>query len=622
MASSCSFLSEEQFLCSICLDVFTEPISTPCGHNFCKACITEHWRNRELCHCPLCKETFPRGQKLRVNTGFRDVVEDFKKVNAMTKNRSPVKPGEVPCDCCVGTKIKALKSCLVCLASYCETHLEPHQRVPALKRHKLSDPVQNLEDRLCKKHDKILELFCRNDQVCVCVMCNQHKAHDTVPLDEAHEEKNVQLNQEKAEVRKMIQERQQKVQEINASVMAKSREKDEIISKNAELFTILLATVQIHISNLFEVIEEKQEVAQGQAGSLIKELEEDITELQRRSTELELLSNTQDHLHFLQNLPSSSASPSLHTKNWSNTTVGGHLCVCGEVNRTLVNLNETLSNLIQLQIREHAAGVCGGTNSTNDETNTAKKQSEVITDLEKYPVVTRLKIIQQQYEVDVTFDPDSASGSLLYANDRKQVLPGFNMWDNNPQRFEQFVHILGKRGFSAGRFYYEVQVEDKTRWDLGVVRESVGKKKTFTANPKNGTWILRLRKENKYQALQNSTVPISLTNTPKRVGVFVDYEGGLVSFYDVDAAALIYSFTGCNFRGKIFPFFSPGPAEGGRNCIPLVITPVNTPVNTQANTAVNPVTPTINKFDNSPYEGFWLIFVILALLWLNFFQGV
>eukprot|EP00063_Salmo_salar_P075911 XP_014050746.1 PREDICTED: E3 ubiquitin/ISG15 ligase TRIM25-like [Salmo salar] len=159
MASSSILLSEEQFLCSICLDVFTEPVTTSCGHNFCIDCITKYWNSKDLCHCPLCKEKFSKRPKLRVNTMLREVVGNFKSLRDRGKDESPAKLGKVPCDVCTGTKRKALKSCLVCLASYCETHLDPHHIAPAFKRHKLVDPVENLEDRMCKKHDRLLEMF-------------------------------------------------------------------------------------------------------------------------------------------------------------------------------------------------------------------------------------------------------------------------------------------------------------------------------------------------------------------------------------------------------------------------------------------------------------------------------
>ncbi|XP_034064475.1 E3 ubiquitin-protein ligase TRIM47-like [Gymnodraco acuticeps] len=205
MATACTLLTEDQFQCSICLEVFTEPVTIPCGHNSCKACLTRHWEGKDLYKCPLCNEKFPKDLKLRVNTGFREVVENVKELNAKADNACPVKPGEVPCDCCPDdNQSKASKTCLVCLTSFCETHIEPHLRVAALKRHTLTNPVHNLEDQICKKHNRMLERFCRNDQTCVCVLCTEHSTHDTVPLEEAYVDKRAQIGRKKkAEVQEM-----------------------------------------------------------------------------------------------------------------------------------------------------------------------------------------------------------------------------------------------------------------------------------------------------------------------------------------------------------------------------------------------------------------------------------
>uniref|UniRef100_A0A3B5KQQ1 RING-type domain-containing protein n=1 Tax=Xiphophorus couchianus TaxID=32473 RepID=A0A3B5KQQ1_9TELE len=164
-------LSEEQFLCSICLDLFKDPLTTPCGHNFCKNCITQHWDVNHCSECPLCKRDFGARPELEINTYI------------------PAKPGEIPCDLCSETKLKALKSCLVCLLFYCETHLEPHLTAPRLKKHQLMEPVENLEEMLCKKHDKTLELFCKTDQTCICCLCSVlvHKSHQFVPLSHQYE---------------------------------------------------------------------------------------------------------------------------------------------------------------------------------------------------------------------------------------------------------------------------------------------------------------------------------------------------------------------------------------------------------------------------------------------------
>ncbi|XP_068425781.1 E3 ubiquitin-protein ligase TRIM41-like [Clinocottus analis] len=238
MATACSFLSEDHFLCSICLDVFTQPVSIPCGHNFCNACIKKHWEDKEHCQCPLCNQRFHKGLELRVNTGFREVVENFKEHHAAAAAAATAataaaaaKPGQVPCDCCLGGKSRASKTCLVCLTSYCETHLEPHLRVAALKRHKLTDPVHNLEGQVCKKHNRMLELFCRTDQTCVCVLCAEHSSHDTIPLEEAIVGKRALMGKKKPpNVQESKQKRGKKDQKTKEALQTKRKGKCEAMS--------------------------------------------------------------------------------------------------------------------------------------------------------------------------------------------------------------------------------------------------------------------------------------------------------------------------------------------------------------------------------------------------------
>ncbi|GAA6226865.1 E3 ubiquitin-protein ligase TRIM39-like, partial [Lates japonicus] len=568
MASASSFLSEDQFLCSICLEVFTEPVSIPCGHNFCKACITKNWEGKNQCQCPLCNEKFNKGLKICVNTGFREVVENFKKLRFVSKNDVPAKPGQVPCDCCTGNKFKAFKTCLVCLASYCETHLEPHQRVAALKRHKLTEPVHNLENNVCKNHNRILEFFCRSDLTRVCVLCTEHRAHDIVPLQEEYEEKKVQLEQKKVEVQEMIQERQKKIQKIKEVADTKGEDKNEAIASSLQVFSTLVNSIQRNLSGLVSVIEEKHRAAERQAEVLVKELEREISELQKRITKLKNISQTEDHLQFIKSVMSFSSSPP-PAKNWSDISISGQQYV-DEVKRAMVKLEEALTKDLERAGREFRA-CCSQV--LVEETDAVKK-THTITDLETLPEGIKLDVIRQQYTVDVTFDPCSANELLLLSEDSKQVRTAHIWWPNGiPQKFNRYAYILGKKGFSEGRFYYEVQVAMKTGWDLGVVRESIRGKRTFTQNPRNGAWIIKLRNNTKCTALNNTSVNLSLRAIPERVGVFVDYEKRLVSFYDVDTVTLIYSFTGCMFNEKIYPFFSPGPSEDGINGAPLVLSP-------------------------------------------------
>ncbi|KAM9402427.1 E3 ubiquitin-protein ligase TRIM39-like [Salvelinus alpinus] len=543
MATSSSLLSEEQFLCSVCLDVFTEPVSIPCGHNYCKACISGYWDTSDLCQCPMCKKTFDRRPDLFVNTLISEMAAQFRQTVEVKATSSPHQcPDiivEVSCDICTGMKLKALKSCLVCLTSYCETHLEPHQRVPALKRHKLINPVENLEDRMCKKHERFLELFCRTDQTYVCVLClkTDHMTHDTVPLDEEYGEKMAQLGKMMAEVEQKMHTHFRKVQEIKHSVDLSKREAEREISDSVQVFTALVRSIERSQAELIEVIEEKQKAAERQAEGLIKELEQEITELQRRSTELEQLSHTEDQLHLLQSLPSLCTLPP--TKDWSEIRVHSDLCV-ETVRRAVSQLEETLNK-----------------------------------EMEKLPEV-KLKRIQQ-YAIAVTLDPDTAHPKLILSEDGKQVRYGDTEQDlpDKTVRFSICPCILGKEGFSSGRFYYEVTVKGKTDCDVGVARESIIRKGLITLRPEDGYWTVALRDGSKYLACNSPTVPLSLRENPQKVGVFVDYEEGQVSFYDVEAWSHIYSFTGCTFTEKLYPYFSPHVNDGGKNSAPLIISPVN-----------------------------------------------
>ncbi|XP_078022665.1 E3 ubiquitin-protein ligase TRIM21-like [Epinephelus lanceolatus] len=449
------------------------------------------------------------------------------------------KPGEVPCDVCTGTKLKALKSCLVCLASYCETHLEPHLTMSGLKRHQLIDPVENLEDRMCTKHDKPLELFCKTDQTCVCILCTvlDHKTHDAVPLKEEYEEKKAELGKTEAEIQQMIQKRQLKIQEIKHSVDLSEKDADREIAEGAQVFTALKESVERGLNELISTIKEKKKTTQKQAEGFIKELEQEISELKKRSTEVEQLSHSEDHLHLLQGVQSLKA-PQL-SKDWTEVSI------CppsyeGTVVRAVSQLEETLSE-----------------------------------QMKKLLAVSELKRVQQ-YAVDVTLDPDTANPYLILSDDGKQVKCGDvkkNLPDN-PERFSRYSIILAKQSFSSGRFYFEVQVKGKTNWDLGVARESVKRKGDIILRPQDGYWTIWLRNGNKYDANAGPPVRLSLKSRPQKVGVFVDYEEGLVSFYDVDAAALIYSFTGCSFTEKLFPYFRPCNNDGGKNSAPLIISPV------------------------------------------------
>ncbi|XP_042367427.1 pyrin-like [Plectropomus leopardus] len=183
----------------------------------------------------------------------------------------------------------------------------------------------------------------------------------------------------------------------------------------------------------------------------------------------------------------------------------------------------------------------------------------------------------QQFAVEVTLDPKTAHPNLVLSDDNKQVYHGDvrKKLPNNPERFYRCVNILGKQSFSSGRFYFEVQVKGKTAWTVGVAKESIERKGRITLDPKYGFFTVHFENGDECQAIDDPLVHLPLTSHPQKIGVFVDYNGGLVSFYDVKSAALLYTFTGCSFNEKIYPFFSPCTNDKGINSAPLIVCPVN-----------------------------------------------
>ncbi|XP_030013702.1 E3 ubiquitin-protein ligase TRIM21-like [Sphaeramia orbicularis] len=539
-AAATCLLSEDQFLCSVCLDVFTDPVSTPCGHNFCKTCITEHWRVNDPCECPMCKEVFPIKPELKTNIFISEMVVKFRQeTNSSSSEQQAAKPGEVPCDICTESKLKALKSCLVCLTSYCDTHLKPHLTKAPLKRHQLIDAVENLENRMCVKHSKPLELFCKTDQTCVCMLCPvlDHKMHDIVHLINEYEGQKEELKKTDTEIQQKIQERQLKIQEIKHALDLSKKAADRDTAEGVQVFTAVMESVQRSLNQLKEEIEEKQRRTEKQGEDFIKELEQEISELKKRSTEVEQLSHSEDHLHFVQRFSSVKSAPAM--KSWEKVSVRPPSY--GEVMGKIVS---------QLEVK------------FSEETKMLLK-------------AVKLRRVQQ-YAVDVTLDPDTAHPELILSDDKKQVHHSdvLKSLPNNPERFSCSRCVLGKQSFSSGRVYFEVQVRGKSAWTVGVARESINRKDLLYLSPEYKNWTIGLRNRNEYKAYSVSTASLSLKSQPQKVGVFVDYEEGLVSFYDVDTADLIYTFKGCRFTEKLLPVISPCKNDGGKNSAPLIITPV------------------------------------------------
>ncbi|XP_061079597.1 E3 ubiquitin/ISG15 ligase TRIM25-like [Conger conger] len=316
MAEASVSVDQDQFSCSICLDLLKNPATTPCGHSYCLGCIKGCWdqdNHTGVFSCPQCRETFFPRPVLRKNTILADVVEKLKKTGfqAAPPAHCYAGPGDRVCNVCAGRKRKAVKSCLMCLASYCETHLQPHYESPALKKHKLVKATGNLQEKICSHHDKLLEVYCRTDQQCICLLCtmDEHRGHDTVSAAAEWTEKQKQLGETQSKFQQRIQEREKELQDLRQAVQSVKRSAQAAVDDNERIFTEMIRSIERRCSEVKQLIRDQEKAEVSRAEGLLEQLEQEIAELRRRDAELEQLSHTEDHIHFLQSCPSLCVPP-------------------------------------------------------------------------------------------------------------------------------------------------------------------------------------------------------------------------------------------------------------------------------------------------------------------------
>lgn len=181
---------EKQFSCSVCLDILKEPVTIPCGHSYCMSCIINFWSGLDqntVYTCPQCRETFPSRPPLKKNTLVAEVMEKMKKASdqAATSNQNTSSCARLECDICVGAKNTAVKFCLHCLASYCELHIQSHYESPVFMKHKLVPASAQVQKNICSHHGKLLDIYCCDDQQCICYLCmvESHKDHKSSSVE-------------------------------------------------------------------------------------------------------------------------------------------------------------------------------------------------------------------------------------------------------------------------------------------------------------------------------------------------------------------------------------------------------------------------------------------------------
>ncbi|TWW63580.1 Zinc-binding protein A33 [Takifugu flavidus] len=527
-------LSDEQFQCSICLDLFTNPSSTPCGHSFCLGCISEYWSSAKVCRCPLCKKTFQKRPNLQINRTLREITEQFK---AMRRGGGPVtgKRGDGGNPCAFVEEMKQSKSMKKLTAPASKDSVIPtlasslpnHSPLSALNH--ASKPPPPPPPTLGSRGRRRFTLT---------------TAAGSLPL--------CQLRLSEQMIQEMIRQRIRKMEEIRESVSNVKVELETEMAGSICLFSALMSAIERTQVELIELMEMSQKAVEEQAEAALKKLEQENKELQKRVSALEELAQSDDFTHCIKTFPSLILPPPV--QDWSAVSIGTYLGT------------KNIYRKLAVQVERF-----------NQELKNVAEKGFPMTSMELSPVQPQPRMKRlQEYAVDVTLDVNTAHPRLIISDDMKSVWCGdqHQLLPDNQERFDRIICVLGREMMSSGRHYWEVDVTGKTDWDLGVARKSVSRKGKITVTPGNGYWFLSLRDKERYAFHTVHSSDVHLNLQPHKIGIFVDFENGQVSFYNVNAQLHIYTFND-SFSDSIYPFFSPCSNKYGKNDEPLTITPVN-----------------------------------------------
>ncbi|XP_029933638.1 tripartite motif-containing protein 16-like isoform X1 [Myripristis murdjan] len=511
--------SLDPFCCSICLDLLKDPVTIPCGHSYCMSCIKDCWdgeEHKEIYSCPQCRRAFTPRPVLEKNTMLAELLEEMKKMGlqAAPPDLCYAGPGDVACDVCSGRKLKALKSCLACLASYCEQHLQPHYDAAPLKKHKLVEATVKLQENICSRHDEVMKIFCRTDQQCICYLCSmdEHKGHDTVSAAAERKKRQEELGVSRQKIQQRIQDREKDVKVLQQEVEAISRSADKAVEDSEKIFTQLIRLVDKRRSDVKQQIRSQQEEEVSRAEEVQEKLKQEIAELRRKDAELEQLSHTQDHIHFLQNYPSLSClSESTH----SPSTNIRPLSYFEDVTAAVSELRDKLQELLSEERSKISLTVTG---------------VDVL--LPQPEPKTRAELLQ--YSCHITLDPNTANTwlSLSEGNRKVTFMTHQQSYPSHPDRFTAWHQVLSRESLT-GRCYWEVKWKRRVYIAVSyqdISRTGEGAECGFGHNDKS--WSLVCYDINFYfrhnRISTNILLPVS-----SRVGVYLDHTAGILSFYSV-----------------------------------------------------------------------------------------
>ncbi|XP_056114768.1 E3 ubiquitin/ISG15 ligase TRIM25-like [Rhinichthys klamathensis goyatoka] len=529
MSESAASQCVDQFSCPVCLDPLKEPVTIPCGHSYCMSCITDCWGQKEQgppYRCPQCRESFSQRPLLKKNTLIAEMMETLQKTSLQT--------AAVECDVCTTEKNRAVKSCLQCLASFCQTHLQLHYQSPAFMKHKLVQASRDIQENICLSHGKLLEIYCQDDHQCICCLCtDNHKGHSVVSVDSKWTSKKKELKEIKVSCQKLIQERERGQRELSEAVKLLKSSALESMEDIEKVFTELICSLEKKRSEIKEQIRAQEKTEIDRAEELHKHLDQELTELRKRQAEIDKVLITDDQIQCLKSCQSVCVLPSFEDVPITQHT---HLSF---KDISVSAFKEVLEDACQQQSARISRDVLNVHVAQSPEPNT---RSDCL-----------------QYFCQLHLDPNTARNYLVLSDGNKNILSTnvVQQYPDHPERFDEFPNVLCREGL-CGRCYWEVECSGND-CAIAVCYKGIDRKSSVDSRLgcNKESWRLSRYHQNVYFIHDKAQVPISSVCS-SRIGVYLDHRAGTLSFYSVSDTMTLLHRVQTTFTEPLYPAFGVG----------------------------------------------------------------
>ncbi|XP_053173394.1 E3 ubiquitin/ISG15 ligase TRIM25-like [Scomber japonicus] len=517
----------QELTCPICLQLFSNPLVLPCGHNYCQACLqkTTDKTGKTLPRCPECREEYHGVDTLQKNFKLCNIIQGYLASAPPLLDGQPEPPqrAEVYCDHCIDEHTLAVKTCLKCEVSLCSRHLQRHHEKESFRGHSVVEPLTDLGLKECALHRRPLEYFCSNDMTSLCTTCfieGYHQNHDVLTFSAAEEEMRRALANRSKVVSCRLQMTETLLQKIAEEQGASEAIENKLINKAVSLMDGMNALVNRYSERLHLLYEEErsQRRKSWQLGmGSLEEQQQQLLEAQQSTTEVLNVKESCVFIHRfmlidhkLRKVVSGNTPPSIPPKAPLNTK---HL-------QASFKIQDFRSEMTRL--------------------------------LDSFCLLLN--------PLDLTFNLCTAHSSLIISNDLRTVKysPTKQPYPEHPERFTTAPQVLCSQGFSGGEHIWVVEVGPNSMWSLGVCYKSITRRGDHSRLGHNSvSWRLQWKNSKLTVCQSSSNVALGeIAQPPLRIEVALNYQAGTLTFHSTKGRREHLHTFRAVFREPVYPAFS------------------------------------------------------------------